>query len=499
MKFKIHTPSVRILKEPQVILGNNVKTPDPKMGLKLFGTLRERSDEIRIKVGIIGDSESIEAADEFFNSTKTEIPGLKQTMLHVGFPGLDNDSKLNVSLELNQNLNAEINQTELENISKKKIISDRIKETVKIVENKIRSIMVREPNPDIIIFAVPQRVYEKCVTIQTGKKRKSVKRSSFEIKTNRRRRENTPLNRWVGGEEESESFEVTSLRRYLKGECMKYDIPIQIILPTTLDPDNETTQDPATKIWNLIVGLIYKSNHVPWKVEDLDPKTCYMGVAFYKDSKQDVPWMRTALAQVFSFNAEGLVLKGAQVPINKDSRSPHLTKSDAEELVKRSVEGYKEQNGQYPKRLVVHKTSRFNPDEMEGFKAVSDKVTEIELIALDSRGIKLIRWGQYPPIRGTMVKLPDKSILLYTHGYVPYLDTYPGFRVPSPLEILEHYGPSTSEKICTEILALTKMNWNNAAFYCKAPITIAFAQRVGDILKETPPSIEPKTKFRYYM
>lgn len=78
-----------------------------------------------------------------------------------------------------------------------------------------------------------------------------------------------------------------------------------------------------------------------------------------------------------------------------------------------------------------------------------------------------------------MVKMPDKSMLLYTSGYIPYLEVYPGPRVPSSLEILEYFGDTTMDVIGKEILALTKLNWNNAKFCIKAPITIAFSRRVG--------------------
>jgi len=87
----------------------------------------------------------------------------------------------------------------------------------------------------------------------------------------------------------------------------------------------------------------------------------------------------------------------------------------------------------------------------------------------------------------------------YTFGYIPYLNVYPGPRVPSPLEILEHHGNTSMETICKEILALTKLNWNSAKFCIKAPITIGFARRVGFILRNAPPDIEPKNKFKFYM
>ena len=41
----------------------------------------------------------------------------------------------------------------------------------------------------------------------------------------------------------------------------------------------------------------------------------------------------------------------------------------------------------------------------------------------------------------------------------------------------------SSDVICAEILALSKMNWNNTQFDGKYPITIQCARNVGHIMK----------------
>lgn len=185
-----------------------------------------------------------------------------------------------------------------------------------------------------------------------------------------------------------------------------------------------------------------------------------------------------------------------------ESNSPHVSGSSASKLVRQAIEVFQRTRGTLPKRIVVHKTSRFNEGEKEGFLAGAENVEHVDLLAFGTRDIKLVRWGTNPPIRGTMVRLPDQSVLLYTSGYIPYLDVYPGPRVPSPLEILEHHGRTQIDILCKEILALTKLNWNNAKFCTKAPITIGFAKRVGAIMRESPPDIEINdvgTKFKFYM
>jgi hypothetical protein len=97
------------------------------------------------------------------------------------------------------------------------------------------------------------------------------------------------------------------------------------------------------------------------------------------------------------------------------------------------------------------------------------------------------------------VELTKKDFLIYTRGFVPFLRTYPGMRIPQPLELMEHYGDSTPQTLFKEILALTKMNWNSADFCMREPITLAFARRVGLILGEMPDKVTPKPQYKYYM
>ena len=279
------------------------------------------------------------------------------------------------------------------------------------------------------------------------------------------------------------------------------DIHIQILRPHTTEPYNPEDpkrEDDATTFWNIIVGLFYKANHLPWRVQGLMQDTSYLGVSFFRD-RNDSDNVKTAIAQVFSLDAEGYVFKGNKALVNENN-SPHISKVEATGLIKYAIDVYKRNKGYPPQRVVVHKTSRYNDDEIAGFRAGIEQTQKLDLVAFGTRNIKLVRWGQKPPIRGTVVRLPDNSVLLYTYGYIPYLGVYPGPRVPSPLEILEHHGITPIDIICREILVLTKLNWNNAKFCTKAPITIGFAKRVGNILREAPPDIKKiGDRFKYYM
>jgi len=152
-----------------------------------------------------------------------------------------------------------------------------------------------------------------------------------------------------------------------------------------------------------------------------------------------------------------------------------------------------------PSRLVLHKSSKFWKEELAGFKDACKSIPRKDFVSIGQRGIQFYRTGEYPALRGTFIKFSDTNFLLYTVGYVPFLRTYPGARVPQPLEILEHIGDSSWNLILQEIIGLTKMNWNTADFACSEPITLAFSHRVGQVLAELPERLPFRSEYRFYM
>jgi argonaute-like protein implicated in RNA metabolism and viral defense len=102
-------------------------------------------------------------------------------------------------------------------------------------------------------------------------------------------------------------------------------------------------------------------------------------------------------------------------------------------------------------------------------------------------------------MRGTHLIMTDNHHLLYTRGSVPYYETYPGRYIPRAIEVkLATYDVSPNV-ICDEILALTKMNWNNTQFDRQMPITIECARNVGEILKYLRPDEQMQLKYSFYM
>lgn len=53
--------------------------------------------------------------------------------------------------------------------------------------------------------------------------------------------------------------------------------------------------------------------------------------------------------------------------------------------------------------------------------------------------------------------------------------------------------------LASEILKLTKIDWNTAGFATKYPITVVFPQRMGNVLSELPDDITPQGHYKFYM
>ena len=96
---------------------------------------------------------------------------------------------------------------------------------------------------------------------------------------------------------------------------------------------------------------------------------------------------------------------------------------------------YKDRTGTLPLGIVLHKSSSFDEAEEEGFEDAFRNVPVIEAVALVQSDFRLVRFGSYPPKRGTLCVVNDDARFLFTTGFMPEWETYPGPHVPTPIEI----------------------------------------------------------------
>jgi len=82
---------------------------------------------------------------------------------------------------------------------------------------------------------------------------------------------------------------------------------------------------------------------------------------------------------------------------------------------------------------------------------------------------------------------------------VPRLDTYMGPETPNHIFVRVHRGMCEIEIVLRDILGLTKINFNTCLNNVRMPVTIRFANEVGDVLIVAPMDSEPRLPFKFYI
>lgn len=510
--LEVQSPSFNAwyVSEPRLQFGRDQRSIDPKQGLALYGPI-DSGDHPVIRVGVVGTGETIDRTEQWIERARRLIePSIKagaskapDPILFPAFPGFSQQTSFRSELRVTRK--EVLAPRDLVLVTGVQDFGKRIQATVDLVAAHLENMRDSESPPDVVIAAMPKNVDETC---RIGAREYAESRVPLT-------RAQKQMIRFVERSEEQGQALLFDMRpsisplqaeaahrsfhRYLKVKAMKLGLPVQLIWPRTFE-NAAGTQDEATIAWNLAVGIYYKAGGIPWRVTGLDRGTCYVGISFYRELGGS-PSLRTSMAQAFSEATDGIVLRGEpfQWDSSRRGKAPHLKETDARTLLERLLAVYEKTTQQKPARVVVHKSSYFTPEEQQGFLGALQAVPHHDLVALRSSSLTFLRIGTEPPIRGTAIDLGSGRYLLYTRGYVPFLGVYPGMRVPSPLEIHQHIGTGTIRRICDEVMALTKMNWNTADFACEEPITQAFARQVGLILAEMAHDQEPSPSYRFYM
>lgn len=476
--------NIKLIEEPQLQFGSG-EYIDPRKGIQLYDTsdINDVRPE-RIVTGFVGKSESVGKILSWFEKNQTTVKGPKKKHelrnLFPTFPGFNSKIAFKCEIKYDSSYIRKINNSAFDEImDTAKSIDDLIEKAVELYITEIKYLS-KNKNPDVIICVLD----EKFTKIIFGNE-------AFEVK--------------VRNEDDDEDNEdliddlETNFRRLLKAKSMEFNIPIQLVRDRIVNPSNEM-QDEATIGWNFFTALYYKSGGVPWAIKKKDDSvTCFAGISFYKS--RDKKTIQTSVTQIFNENGKGVILRGSPIEQHKDDREPHLSKEQAYDLMIKSLNEYYEAMKIYPQRLVVHKSSNYSDGEIEGLKKATREVNinSLDLVTIMPTKLRLYNEGIYPPKRGTMLSLDDSTHLLYTRGFVDYYGTYPGRYIPNPIEVRLFTFDESPEQICKEILALTKMNWNNTQFDRRYPITIDCSRKVGEILKYIEEDEKPQIKYSFYM
>ena len=205
---------------------------------------------------------------------------------------------------------------------------------------------------------------------------------------------------------------------------------------------------------------------------------------------------------MFLHTGEGIVFKGSVGPWASDKPGEyHLPRDNAADIVQRCIASYVSKHTKPPRELFIHGRTSFNRDEIQGFRDAAPESTEVTGIQIRRpNDLKLFRAdGRRAILRGLALKVDRRNAFLWTSGYIPKLLTYPGREVPTPLKIRIIFGDTDLDQVLADIMALTKLNFNSCIFGDGFPVTLRFADDVGEILTAIPDVSTKPLPFRHYI
>jgi hypothetical protein len=498
---------LEFLGEPKLQFGHYFEHEDTKTGLAEYGPFGKNISGLhpsQIKLGFIGTRETISGAKEWVEacSAPIESENIKKVssrssdaddlfaeemgeedpqriryekILNRDFVGFNSDSPFQCSFQMNERWDKTLLPREIDDVLKIEDKEKRIWTLVDLFDSNIKTLSETSPSPDIIILALTPEIIDQAHAVRIS--------GNFFL----------------------------NFRRAIKARAMEWDIPVQLLQRKTVMGKGSQLQEKATRAWNFCTAQYYKAEGIPWRPITLERDVCFIGISFYvaQDVNEKLT-MRSSVAQAFDYMGQGLVLRGEpfEWDEHKLGRSPHLTRSAAKKLIGDTLREYMKVGDMPPRRVVIHKTSEYwgaehdKHNELEGFlEGIQDVFprSDSDLVALRQTGTRLFREGSYPPLRGTYFSLEEDQHFLFTMGYIPYLETYPGSYVPEPWQITGHHGSSAPKDILKEVLALTKMNVNNCAFADGTPITLSFSHKIGEIMKHIKEDGKVQPQYKFYM
>ena len=444
---------------------------NPKSGIAVFGPRSldqaDRHPDV-VRLGFIGSGASIASAVSWIESCQETVSGEDQ---YPDFPGFSADHGYCSQMVIPDSLTERITAREIREIANTRLRRDRFDLSVALLDEKLRLLAGKDQPPNCVVLALPDTLLEHCKVVDFKDPELGVVHRDF--------------------------------RRALKSIAMKYRLPTQILLQRTSEAtsDSRYVDHKSRCAWNFFTSLYFKAGGIPWSPHNLSAGTCHVGISFHRKPTKSQQSYFTSTAQAFDEHGEGLVLRGQDFTWDQArfGRSPHLPKEFARELIELTLSRYRQEMKQQPARVVIHKSSIFWPDEREGFEEALSDVDQYDLLSINAvSNLRLLRDGRYPVLRGTQATIGTRH-LLYTTGYIHSLNAYPHGHVPSPLLVYDHVGDTDIGALFREVLTLTKMNWNTAAFAGLLPITLRFAKVVGQIMTEIPPDRDPLPQFKFYM
>lgn len=284
------------------------------------------------------------------------------------------------------------------------------------------------------------------------------------------------------------------LHDYVKAYAAQKQISTQFIRERTVK-NNMTCQI----MWALSLAIYVKSGRIPWIVSGIQNDTAFAGIGYSVKMLSSGSNIVIGCSHVYSSDGQGLKYKLSKIQdVTFDGKkNPYLSENEAYRIGLNIKELFYRSFSELPKRVVIHKRTPFTQKEITGFvdSLSSAGIKDIDMLEITYEDdFKCFAFNNnasqidiFPVKRGLCFSINDNTMYLYTHGIAPSVINpsrryFQGKKaIPLPLKIVKHYGNGSIAQIATEILGLSKMNWNSFGLYSKIPCTIESSNEIARI------------------
>jgi hypothetical protein len=493
--------------EPRLKFAYGQMAHDPRDGLTLFGPF-DKGKVDNFSVGIVGTTEGIRRTKDWLQRISKPVYHTSPDIAKPFFPGFE--EAFHVQMNMNAIPVIHIDSELLSTLYRYDDNHVRVSEIVNLyVEPLIEYLKEGERIPKLWFITIPDMVYALCRPKSTVPKSDAIPVGIKDIysRKNAGLFEDEIIKKW----REAYYYE-NHFHNQLKIKLLKHKILTQVIKEGTIAYQEYTNLSDKKKAqkrefetaiaWNLATSIYYKIGGLPWKLGDIRSGVCYVGLTFKQDETNSDTRYACCAAQMFLDSGDGIVFRGRVGPYyNPNTKEYHLTKESAKELVSKAIESFKKENqSNLPDEIFIHGKTYFNDEEWDGFMdAVQGKIKLNGIRIRNEKIFKLFRSQNYPVLRGIAFIQHSRSAFLWTKGFIPRIQSVLGLETPNPLSIQIVRGNANISDVCKDIMALTKLNYNSCIFCDGNPVTLKFADTIGEILTAGPNENLEILPFMYYI
>lgn len=498
---------MRFITEPSLEFRYAQKTVDPKVGLSIFGPYDADlpSHPKNISWGAVGTGTGISLASRFFRLIQSPVLSettSKNARLWPAFPGFQ--AAFYSSMADRPTRSFELDSSKLVTASTNLDPNRRAYDVVNQYLEGINHIVQSDDPLHVIMCSVPDIIYENCrpksrIGVGTGE------RVRF---SDRKRRAGGQTDLLGSYDVEMYRYSV-DFRRQLKARAMEAKVPTQIVLESTLQTEEPQEQfEPrgasplSDRAWNLGTTIYYKAGGKPWRLSTTREGVCYVGIVYRKTDSVIGNKTACCAAQMFLDTGDGVVIRGDFGPwFSPSTGQLHIDRRAAQNLLTKVLDTYALLEGKPLKEVFLHYRTSINDEEYDGFKSACPSNVKLVCIRVrrEEDETRLYREGDWPVIRGAFFQVNYRRGYLWSTGFKPFYGTYDGWETPVPLRIDVEHGDADVSQVATDILGLTKLNFNECRYGDSNPVTIGFSDAVGEVLVSNPLITNPSPKFKFYI